>query len=130
MSGCAIHQAVTPVAQFDEKEVCIIENLSVKAGFLETYKRVLTGKGYAVRGLSEATSLVECPITSTYAANWRWDLALYMAYAEIKVYRNGKPTGEAIYNSLNGGANMGKFINAETKITELVNQLFPSGITH
>ncbi len=84
-------------------------------------------KGYRVRTLPAQASLIECPITSTYTANWRWDLATYMAYAEIKVYDNGKPIGEAIYDSRNGGGSFGKFISAETKIKELVNQLFPGG---
>ncbi len=113
------------MAQFNSKLVCIVEKPAVKAGFIETYKRVLTAKGYEVRQLPESASLVECPITSTYTANWRWDLATYMAFAEIKVYKDGAPAGEAIYDSMRGGANMGKFIDAEKKITELVNQLFP-----
>jgi hypothetical protein len=50
-----------------------------------------------------------------------------MAYAEIKVYKSGMPSGEAKYDALGGGANMGKFIDADTKIVELVNQLFPGG---
>lgn len=129
ISGCAIHQTVKPVAHFDDRVICIIEKPSVKAGFLETYKRVLTGKGYQVRQLPPSASLVECTITSTYTATWRWDLSLYMAFAEIKVYKSGKPVGEAAYDSQSGGANPGKFIDAETKVTELVNQLFPGGVT-
>jgi hypothetical protein len=66
-----------------------------------------------------------CPVTSTYTANWRWDLAMYMAYANIKVYSNGEQSGEAVYDALRGGANMSKFVQGETKIAELVNQLFP-----
>ena len=127
LSGCAIHQSVSPVSQFNEKEICIIENTSVKNGFLESYRRALTNKGYQVRQLPASASIVQCPITTTYSANWRWDLALYMAYAEIKVFNNGKPIGEAKYDSQRGGANMSKFIDADKKINELTNQLFPGG---
>jgi hypothetical protein len=63
-------------------------------------------------------------MTSTYTANWRWDLALYMAFAEIIVYAEGTKVGSAVYDSLHGGANMNKFINAEAKIRELVDELF------
>ena len=52
-----------------------------------------------------------------------WDIALYMAYAAIKVYHNGKLDGEAIYDSRSGGGNFSKFIDAEPKIRELVEQL-------
>lgn len=127
MTGCAIHQTVKPVERFSDKQICVIENPSVKAGFIEAYKRALTAKGYVVKQLPSSASIIECNITSTYSANWRWDLALYMAFAEIKVYNNGKPTGEAKYDSQRGGGNMGKFIDADKKIEELVNQLFPGG---
>lgn len=125
ISGCAIHQTVSPVADLNESQICVIDNPSVKVGFIEAYKRALIAKGYAVRQLPSSASITECRITSTYSASWRWDLALYMAYAEIKVYNHGKPIGEAKYDSQRGGANMGKFIDAEKKIVELTNQLFP-----
>lgn len=127
LSGCAIHQTVQPVEKLQAKQICIVQNGDVREGFLDSYKRALTAKGFAVRQLPAGASLVECPITSTYTANWRWDLAMYMAYAEIKVYSDGKPVGEAKYDSTRGGGNMGKFIDADKKITELVNQLFPGG---
>jgi hypothetical protein len=127
LSGCAIHQTVKPVDRFADREVCIIESPAVKAGFLESYKRALSAKGYLVRQLPASASIAECNITSTYNATWRWDLALYMAYAEIKVYSGGKPIGDAKYDSQRGGANMGKFIDADKKVNELVNQLFIGG---
>jgi hypothetical protein len=129
-TGCAIHQNVKPVERFDDKQVCIIEKPAVKAGFLETYSRVLTNKGYVVKRLPPSASLVDCPVTSTYNARWQWDLALYMALAEIMVYKNGKPIGEATYDSLSGGGTLSKFVDAENKITELVNQLFPGDVRY
>ena len=127
LTGCAINQTIKPVEHLDGTQVCIVENLAVKPGFLATYKRVLAEKGYAVTQLPPSAPLTECPVTSTYTANWRWDLALYMAFADIKVYKNGQLAGEATYDSLHGGANMSKFIKGDAKITELVNQLFPGG---
>ena len=50
-----------------------------------------------------------------------------MAYAEIKIFRNGAAAGEAKYDSQSGGANMAKFIDADKQIVELVNALFPGG---
>lgn len=127
LSGCAIQQTVKPVQHFTQKEVCLIDNPAVRVGFIESYKLALEAKGYVARKLASSASIVECPITSTYSASWRWDLALYMSYAEIKVYNNGKPIGEAIYDSKRAGLNTGKFIDANKKIGELVNQLFPGG---
>jgi hypothetical protein len=127
LSGCAIYQKVTPVERFEEKQVCIIENAAVRVGFIEAYKRALIDKGYAVKQLPTASAITECTITSTYTANWQWDLALYMAYAEIKVFKDGKPIGEAKYDARGGAGNPDKFIAAEKKIAELVNLLFPGG---
>ena len=123
--GCAIRQNVTPVARIEGKEICIIQNDSVKQGFLETYMRVLNEKGYAVKTLPASAGLTACPVTSTYNGLWRWDLALYLAYAEIRVYDKGKQIGQAVYDASRGGGSLNKFINAENKIAELVNQLFP-----
>ncbi|HEX8611804.1 MAG TPA: Sbal_3080 family lipoprotein [Telluria sp.] len=125
LSGCAIHQNVKPVERFGSKTVCIVQNGNVRATFLDVYERTLSNKGYEVKRLATNASLLECPVISTYNATWRWDLAMYMSYADIIVYNNGKQAGKATYDATRGGGNPGKFIGAEKKITELVDQLFP-----
>jgi hypothetical protein len=125
LGGCAIHQTVQPVDRFEGKEVCVVENPAVKHDFLPVLKRALADRGYNVRQLAPNASLIECPLTATYTANWRWDMALYMEYADITVYHNAKPTGKATYDARRGSGNMSKFIDAKQKITELAQQLFP-----
>jgi hypothetical protein len=126
ISGCAIRQSVTPVGLFEGKQVCIVDNPKVRRGFLEAFKQALVDKGYEVRVLDTSSPLNSCSITATYTANWQWDVAVYMAYAAISVFHNGKTVGEAIYDTRGGDANMGKFIKAEEKVRELVKQLFPN----
>lgn len=77
------------------------------------------------RVLPGGSSVTACPVSVTYTAQWRWDLALYMAYAEIRVFKAGQEDGRAIYDSTRGGGNMGKFIDADSKIRELARELFP-----
>lgn len=125
LSGCAIHQVVQPVAHFDQKDVCVVENPAVKYDFLPALKNAIGARGYTVRQLPANAALNACPITVTYTANWRWDLAMYMAYADITVYQDAKPSGKATYDATRGGSNMNKFIKADQKIAELVKQLFP-----
>ena len=123
--GCAIRQRVEPVPRLDSREICIVNNPNVREGFLAAYQGALTAKGLRTKLLDQSALPDACPLTSTYTANWRWDLALYMAFADITVYSDGKKVGRAVYDSLGGGGNLGKFINAEEKIKELVEQLLP-----
>jgi hypothetical protein len=48
-----------------------------------------------------------------------------MSYAKIVVFHEGAQTGEALYDATKGGGRLDKFIDAEPKIRELVEQLFP-----
>jgi len=126
--ACAIHQRVDPVPRMAAREICIVNNPDVREGFLEAYQRALVAKGFETKVLDKLATPRDCPVTSTYTANWRWDLALYMAFADIRVYADGKKVGQAVYDSLSGSGNLGKFINAENKIKELVDQLFPAPV--
>ena len=126
LAACSISQTINPVQHLTDARICIVENPPVKFDFLAALKTSLEVRGFTVKVLAPSTALRDCPITVTYTANWRWDLAMYMAYANIKVFNEGQLAGEAVYDSLKGGANMGKFIKGESKIAELVNQLFPA----
>ncbi len=125
LAACSITQEVKPIAVAG-KAICVIANPKVsQPEFVVAYERELRARGYEVQMLSADSSLIACPLTSTYTANWNWDLALYMSYAELKVYNEGKVVAEAIYDSRRGGGNMGKFIKAEEKIKELVGLMLP-----
>ena len=123
--GCAIHQQVDPVPSVEVHELCIINNPDVREGFLNAYQQAIQAKGFQTKILDQSAIPNDCPLSSTYTANWRWDLALYMAFAEIKIYKEGKQVGRAVYDSLGGSGNLSKFIDAEKKVKELVDQLFP-----
>ena len=125
VSGCTISQRIEPVPPLSTAEICIIENPDVREGFIETYRRVLESKNFQIKMLPKTATPRDCRQASTYTANWRWDLLLYLAFVDINVFADGKSVGRAIYDSLGGSGNMSKFINAEKKITELVDQLFP-----
>ena len=125
ISGCTITQEIRPVAKFSSDKICIIENPKVKAGFLKQFRATLVGNRYQVQALPANAGLNDCETTAIYIAHWSWDLALYMSYAKISVFGGGRPIGSALYDARQGGGNFDKFIDAEEKINELVNQLFP-----
>ncbi len=127
LSGCAIHQNVKAVDTVGDTQVCVINNPAVRPSVMAAYLKVLGEKGYTVRQLPESAAITDCKVTSTYQANWRWDLAMYMHFAQFRVFIDGKEKGVATYDATHGGANMAKFIDADKKIAELINQLFPGG---
>ena len=125
-SGCSIKQDIQTVSPLVKKEICIIENPAViQEGFLVAYTEALNNKGYKTKILAPNSPLNTCNITSTYTGNWTWDVAVYLSFAEMKVYKDEILIGKALYDSRSGSANMNKFVDAETKIKELTNQLFP-----
>jgi len=123
ISACTITQNIEPAEMVSGSELCIIETPKVRDSFLIEYRQELTKKGIKSIVVQASDIPASCQWTSTYNALWSWDLSLYMSYAEIKIFNNGVLDGEAIYDSRKGGANTGKFIDAEEKITELVEQL-------
>jgi hypothetical protein len=127
LSGCSITQNVTPSA-IDQRaqELCLVRNSEVvQDGFHDVYARVLEKKGFKVRWLPDKAAVTSCPLVATYEVLYRWDMAIYLARADLRIYADGKEAGRAVYDSLSGGANMNKFVRTEAKLTELIDQLFP-----
>lgn len=128
-AGCSIKQDVRP-AQMDlaaEPEICLVPATGVRESLSEAYEQALQQKGFTTKRLSPGTRPSQCALSTAYTANWSWDLALYMSYAKFEVFQHGRPIGQATYDSTWGGARLDKFISAESKVFELVEQLFPMG---
>ena len=121
--GCTISQSVDPVAT-RPAQVCIARNDAVHmAGFHDELVRQIESRGVAVRSLDGAVP-EDCRYRVSYTANWKWDLAMYLSYAEINVFDGTQQVGSATYDARQGGANMGKFGPTAEKIEPLVAQLF------
>ncbi|MGH8353652.1 MAG: Sbal_3080 family lipoprotein [Pseudomonas sp.] len=129
LTGCTIHQRVDPakLSPALAPEICMIAASGVRAGFTNTYRATLQNKGFRVRELPAGAGPSLCPLSTTYTGTWKWDLALYMSYAQMGVFHHGVQVGVAIYDARGGGGRLDKFIDAESKIHELADQLFPNG---
>ena len=128
LTGCGnIRQETQPFTRSanDPHEICLIEDSTVRESFREAYKNDLAQKGFTVRVLPQGAAIDSCSLTSTYEAHWRWDLAMYLVSADLRVYRNGQLDGEATYDAKGAGLNTDKFIDADEKLQELTNHLFP-----
>jgi hypothetical protein len=104
----------------------MIPAAGLREGFNTTYTAQLRSKGFQTRELPPGSPPANCALSTTYIGTWSWDLALYMSFADIQVFENGRRIGQALYDSTSGGARMGKFIDAQRKIIEMTNQLFPN----
>jgi hypothetical protein len=127
LTGCAISQKIMPVTSASGSDVCVVDNRKVRETFRAEVVRGLRAKSIPVREVQETSDLSTCGHVLRYNANWRWDLAMYMARAEITVFKGSQVVGSAYYDATSGGGRPDKFISAETKIAELVDKLFPGG---
>jgi len=134
LSGCA-RSSVVPVRAAPEpsaptaetpsdapsRHICIVENPRVaQKEFLDAYRAALEAKGFATTVVQKNPQASVCPLTTRYVAYWNWDLVYYLSFAQLDVYREGKPVGRAIHN-----ARGSRFITTEGTIKSLVDRLFP-----
>lgn len=129
-TGCSIKQTVTPASPAAElpSEICLIPAKDLREGFNTVYTQQLRAKGFQTRQLPSDSPPSACTLSTTYIGTWSWDMALYMSHADIRVFEHGRQIGQAEYDSRSGSGRFDKFIDAETKITELTNQLFPNDV--
>jgi hypothetical protein len=127
IAACSIQQQVKPVPTPERSgaKICVVEDKTVREGFLPAMRAALEARGMKVTVVASIAEAHTCPLYVTYIGNWRWDLAMYLAYAKITVFKGTTELGSATYDALLGGGRPDKFIDADNKIRELVNQLFP-----
>jgi hypothetical protein len=122
-SACSIKQTVDSADINREASVCVVENTKVREGFLLALEESLVLKNIKYVVVEPNDRDAQCDAKITYTANWTWDLAIYMTYAEINLYSDGKLAGKATYDSRMGGGRLDKFISADDKVKELMNEL-------
>lgn len=138
LAGCAATQTVT---QFEAEEpaiICIAEHEAVlRDGFQESLVDAFESHGAStkiIRGIYEKKNnmwhpqiypdeTVGCNAIAFYVANWAWDLAMYMYFANIWVtdVDLNKKLAQATYQT---GGSPGKYINAREKVFELVDEMY------
>ena len=127
--GCSVKFSANPPANLNmtTNEICVIKNQDTNDEFLPAYQLALENKGFVVRVLDPEADIDTCPLTSTYAGSWSWDFVMYMAAAEIIIYKNGIRVGDALYDAPKAGWAMTPRIydSTEEKVCKMVDKLFP-----
>ena len=137
-AGCTTRQHITKLESPKPKQVCIVQHQAVRPGVLEAIQEGLSRHGMQNRVVNGAyeqkhamwhprfspEQVSGCDALLFYVANWSWDLALYMRFANIwMTARDGtKRIAQATYDA-GGNIGPGKFIVARDKILELVDQM-------
>jgi hypothetical protein len=104
-------------------EICIRENPEVLMdGFLPNLIEEIERKGIRARVYQDSAP-ADCSYTMIYTANWNWDMAMYLSYAHIVLYREGTKIGEATFDARLAGLDLSKFASAESKIDPLIAEL-------
>lgn len=138
LAGCATKQDITRIDGTRPRLVCIVQHEAVKSGVLDAIQDGLKSHGVGTKLVSGAyenkhsmwfprwtkDQVTTCDALLFYVANWNWDLALYMRFANIWMTTpdGSRKVGQATYDS-SGNAGLGKFIDARKKILELVDQM-------
>ncbi len=128
LNACSIKQEVTPIPGTEKnamkKKICIENNLQTKEGFLAAYSDELKILGYNAT-IVNMGSQHDCTYTTTYIGLWSWDMAIYLSFADIRVYKEQELIGRAMYDARKGGGRIfDKFVKGDSKVRELVRLLF------
>ncbi len=124
-NGCTIKREVIPTKGIDSTNICIIKNERVKGHFLENYVDSLEELRFVVNVLPPNSQLNSCEIISTYTARRSWEITTYLSYAKIKVYKNSKFVGNAVYDARGGkGMVFDVHIDEKAMVKSLVAELF------
>ena len=124
LGGCAITTTVKPLANTKVSQLCIKKNPRVLMdGFLPELESQISNYGITTRTFVESLP-IECVHNLEYTANWRWDMAMYLSYAELKVYEKETLVGEAVYDARSGSGRLDKFGPTAEKLKTLTEPLF------
>jgi hypothetical protein len=124
LTGCSIKTSVKPVGNVKVSDLCIKTNPRVlMEGFLPELEMQIRNHGIKPR-MFDSVMPSDCARHLEYTANWQWDLAMYLTYAELRVYEQANLIGEAIYDARWGGFRLDKFGTTGSKLQPLVDELF------
>lgn len=125
LSGCSITKSVTPV-KTPVSQVCIAHNPAVLMdGFHPELEKQIQDHGIQTKSYTGQLPK-GCSHRLEYTANWRWDFAMYLVYADLRVFDQRGLAGSATYDAYKGGSRFDKFGRTADKLRPLVDELFGS----
>lgn len=140
LTGCAATQTITRFDSNLPESFCIAEHDAVRDGVLQALEKGFHRHGArttVIRGIylqnndlwiSEIhpDEVLECDAIVFYVANWTWDISMYMHFANIWV-TDRELTQNIAQATYQTGGGLDKWIDAEEKIIELVDEMYGTG---
>jgi hypothetical protein len=122
-AACTISTSVQPVPSGDIQAVCIKENPATwSEGFLPALRAQ-----FERRRIATATYVqyppAECRYRVEYDANWGWDVAIYLKYADIRILDGDRLIGRATYDARGAWGRVDKFGSTDAKLDQLMDRL-------
>lgn len=121
LTACVSQTVQKVVGITTNDEICIIDNPAVRLDFLTAYKSSIESRGYQVSVVNSTDN--ECSVTSTYTANYGMHWGMYLARADLKIFKNGELVGRAQYKAPRADPN--KHGRVAGKIDKLLVALLP-----
>lgn len=122
-SACSIIKTVEPVKGAPITGVCVLDNPQILMDeFQPEMIRQIQAKGIPAR-VYTGERPTECSHYLEYTASWRWDMAMYLTYTEMRVYDARGLAGQAIYDARRGAGRLDKFGKTADKIRPLIDEL-------
>ena len=132
--GCTSIEVEPIPAEENLKEISIKEIPKVIVeDYLPLVEKAFNDRGIKTLHFNDSQE-APTPYILTYTALRTWDFVTYLSHAELKLEKNGKTIGSAVYH-LNGGGglSMMKWQGVETKMTPVLNEFlqhYPKNDSH
>ena len=112
--------SATKATNLAGKEICIVDNPSVRQVFRQAYENQIRAKGYDTKVVADK---VACPLTTTYEASYGFHWGVYLSSADLKLFNQGTEVGSATYKA--PFASPEKHGRVEDKIAAMVAKMLP-----
>ncbi len=122
-TGC-ISTYISPIERRKIDRICIKENPKViRPRIMRFIVEELQQRGIET-DIYRGDQRPDCTYVIEYTARWRWDFALYLAYARVSLFENNKLLGYTEYDGMNAGLALTKFKTDREKMMPLLRELF------
>jgi hypothetical protein len=125
-AGCTITTHVEPVPERVIPSVCVQENGAVwSKEFLPTLREQLGRHGIETT-VFQGERPPGCRYHLEYEAQWKWDMAVYLAFTDIRLYEDGVLIGRGTYDARGGSGRLDKFGRGDEKLARLLDEVLAS----